>query len=313
MLPANGLPGAELLTGAVDCHVHVCPHINGRSLDVFQAVRAAAAAGMRGLGLMDNFANSAGYAALARRELGHLGVDVFGGLIMEPPAGGVSIDAVKIALGYGYGGNDGARFVSLPTHHTRHVARQENRPPAYVDACLAVPERGELPDPLPQILDLVAARGVVLNSGHLSGPEAVRLTELAARRGVENILVPANHYRADEVRAVVAAGGYAEFSFFFVSHATQLGLTHVDAEKHTVAALGLADLAELIRAATPGRSVLSGDCGVALLPPPVEGLREFLLLAAGLGFEPGELRQMTADNPARLFKVHRVSSSTGQA
>ena len=53
-------------------------------------MRDAAAAGMRAIGLMDNFANSSGLAALANRELGHLGVDVFGGLIMEPPAGGVS-------------------------------------------------------------------------------------------------------------------------------------------------------------------------------------------------------------------------------
>ena len=86
-------PGSEMLQGAVDGHVHACPHLNPRSLDVFQAVRAAADAGMSGLGLMDNFCNSGGYAALAMRELGDLGVEVFGGLIMEPPAGGVSTAA----------------------------------------------------------------------------------------------------------------------------------------------------------------------------------------------------------------------------
>ena len=68
----------ELLVGAVDCHVHACPHINGRSLDVLQAAREAAAAGMRGIGLMDNFANSAGFAALAKRELSELDIDIFG-------------------------------------------------------------------------------------------------------------------------------------------------------------------------------------------------------------------------------------------
>ena len=125
-------PGTELLTGAVDCHVHACPHLNGRSLDVFDAVEEAAAAGMRGIGLMDNFANSSGLAALANRRLGHLGVEAFGGLVMEPPAGGVSAQAVRTALGYGYGPGDGARFVSLPTHHTRNVARSEGRPPTYV-------------------------------------------------------------------------------------------------------------------------------------------------------------------------------------
>src|SRR5689334_3703966 len=95
-------PGNELLQGAVDGHVHACPHINARSVNVFDAVRDAAAVGMRGIGLMDNFANSSGAAALARRELSGLSIDVWGGLIMEPVAGGVSADAARIALDYGY-------------------------------------------------------------------------------------------------------------------------------------------------------------------------------------------------------------------
>ena len=172
-----------LLTGAVDCHVHACPHLNGRSLDVFQAVEEAAAAGMRAIGLMDNFVNSSGLAALANRWQGHLGVEVFGGLIMEPPAGGVSAEAVRTALGYGYGPGDGARFVSLPTHHTRNVARAEGRSPAYVESCLEIPETGPPPDPLPEILDLVAAADVVFNTGHVSGPEAARAVEAARAAG----------------------------------------------------------------------------------------------------------------------------------
>jgi len=296
-------PGMDLLVDAVDCHVHACPHINARSVDVFQAVRAAAAAGMRGIGLMDNFANSSGLAALARRELSDLGVEVFGGLIMEPPAGGVTVAAVQAALGYGYGDADGARFVSLPTHHTRSIARQEGRDDDYVQACLEIPESGALPDPLPEILDLIAARDVVLNTGHVTGPEAYRLTEAAMARGVTRILAPANHFESEEVRQLTATGAFAEFSFFFMSHATQLGLTHVDAQAHTVAAVHLPRMAELIRAATPERTVLSGDCGVFVLPPPVEGFREFLLMIESAGFDRASLRLMASTNPARLFKV----------
>jgi hypothetical protein len=109
---------------------------------------------MRAIGLMDNFCSSVGYAALARRRLGHLGVEVFGGVILEPQAGGLSVDVVRAAIGVGYADGedrhaaDGARFVSLPTHHTRAVAQAEGRDDAYVAACLAIPERGPLPDPL---------------------------------------------------------------------------------------------------------------------------------------------------------------------
>lgn len=297
-------PGLELLQGAVDNHIHACPHLSGRSIDVFQATREAAEAGMRGIGLMDNFANSAGYAALAMRELGHLGVEVFGGIILEPPAGGVSAEAVRIALGYGYGPGTGARFVSLPTHHTRNVARQEGRSPTYVEACFYVPESGPLPDPVPEIIDLACEADAVFNTGHVSGPEAVRLVEAAASRGVRRILVPCNHFAPDEVRAIVASGAYAEFSFFFLTHATRVGLTHVDRESHQAQSVSLPEMAELIRVAGIERAVISSDCGVFVLPPPVEGLREFVLLLGSAGFTSAELRTMCADNPAHLFRVN---------
>lgn len=298
------MPGADLLRGAVDNHVHACPHINGRSIDVFQAVQQAAHAGMRAIGLMDNFANSSGIAALANRHLGHLGVEVFGGLIMEPAAGGVSADAVRIALKLGYDApGDGARFISLPTHHTRHIASMENRAADYVSACLAIPDSGPLPDPLPDIFDLVAEADVVLNTGHLSGPEALRTVEAARKHGVARILVPASHYDAATVRDLTEMGAHVEFSFFFVSHATQTGLTHVDSARNTVPPVSAPEMVALINAAPVDKVILSGDCGVFLLPPPVEGLREFLLLLESCGMARDDLRQMVGPNTARLFRV----------
>jgi hypothetical protein len=302
-------PGAQLLIGAIDGHVHACPHLNGRSVDVFQAVEQAAAAGMRAIGLMDNFCSSVGYAALARRRLSHLGVEVFGGVILEPQVGGLSVEVVRAAIGVGYpdGENrhaaDGARFVSLPTHHTRTVAQAEGRDAAYVAACLAIPERGPLPDALAAILDLVAAHDIALNTGHLSAAETVRLVELAQARGVTRLLCPANYFTPDDARALTALGACVEFSFFFVTHATQVGLTHVDAEKHRVDPVTLPRLIELIAAVPPEQVVLSGDCGVSVLPPPVEGLREFLWSLKLSGVPETTLRRAVGDNPARLFRL----------
>lgn len=308
-LPSPSRPGAHLLVGAVDGHVHACPHRNARSVDVFDAVEQAATAGMRAIGLMDNFCSSVGYAALARRRLGHLGVEVFGGVILEPQVGGLSVEVVEAALALGYADDDkpspgdGARFVSLPTHHTRAVARAEGRDAAYIEACLAIPEGGGLPDPLPQILDLVAAHDVVLNTGHLSATETLRLIEHARARGVSRILCPANYFTADDVRAATSLGAYAELSFFFVTHATQIGLTHVDAEKHDVQALTVPQVAGLIAATPVDRLVLSGDCGVSVLPPPAEGLREFLWTLKLAGVPETTLRRAVCDNPIALFRI----------
>lgn len=296
------MPGMDHLLGAVDCHVHAAPHLNARSVDVFQAVRQAHAAGMRAIGIMDNFANTSGYAALAMRELAGLGVEVFGGLIMQPVAGGVTLEAARTAIGYGYGPGTGARFVSLPTHHTRHIAQREGRGGAYLESTFAVPEKGPVPDPVPAIMELCARHDVVFDCGHVSGPEALRLAEEAPRRGCTRVRAHASGYDPALIAALVAAGAYAEFSFFTLTHATQVGLTHVDQEKHRTAGRTIQDMTPRIRAAG-GRAILSSDAGVFLLPPPVEAFREFLLLVESEGFGAEEIRRMTTHNPAALFRI----------
>jgi hypothetical protein len=296
-------PGTHLLQGAIDCHVHCAPHLSGRSVNVFGAVRQAAAAGMRAIGIMCNFQNTSGFAALANDELGDLGIEAFGGLIMQPTAGGVTLEAARTAIGYGYGRGTGARFVSLPTHHTRHVATREGRSSAFLETTFSVPENGQIPDPVPAIMDLCAAKDVVFDCGHVSGREAVALTEEAKRRGVTCIRTHCARYAPDEIAAIVAAGGYAEFCFFVLTHATQVRLKHVDEEKHKIASDSvIQDFTPRLRAAGD-RAIVSSDAGVYLLPPPVEAFREYLMLIESEGFSEAEIRLMSSTNPAALFGV----------
>ena len=63
------------------------------------------------------------------------------------------------------------------------------------------------------------------------------------------------------------------------------------------------EMAERIRAAGTAHAILSSDCGVFILPPPVEGFREFMLLAEAPISRPAEIRQMNTTNPATLFRV----------
>ena len=297
------MPGMELLRGAIDSHVHCCPHINGRTVTVFDAVRDAAAAGLRGIGLMDVFANSSGLAALAMRELGSLGVEVFGGIILEPYVGGLAARVVETALAMGYGPGTGARYVSLPCHHTRFVAESEGRSPAYVETCLAIPQKGPLPDPLPEIMERVAECDVVFNTGHLTGEENLRVVEEAVKRGVGRILVPASYLSVEEAREIAGLGALVEFAFFVMSHATQVGTTMIDSERHCFPHVGLDSVVQKIRAVGPEHTILSSDSGSFILPPPVEALREWLLMIECEGFSRDDIRKMVDDNPGALFKV----------
>ena len=297
------MPGMHLLQGAIDCHVHCAPHLNGRSVNVFEAVRQAAAAGMKAIGIMCNFQNTSGFAALANDELGHLGCQAFGGVIMQPTAGGVTLEVAKAAIGYGYGPGTGARFVSLPTHHTRYIAEREGRGPAFLETTFQVPESGKVPDVVCAIMDLCAEKDVVFDCGHVSGREAVALAEEAKRRGVTRIRTHGSRYTIDQIQAITALGAYVELSFFILTHATQVGLTHVDEEKHKVTVSAtIQDFAPRIRAAGD-RAILSSDAGVFLLPPPVEAFREYLLLVQSEGFTDEEIRRMTPTNPAALFAL----------
>jgi hypothetical protein len=294
--------GMHYLKGAVDCHVHSCPHLNGRSANIFESVRQAAAAGMRAIGLMDNFQNSSGYAALAAAELGHLGIEIFGGLIMQPTAGGVTYEAARNAVDYGYGAGTGARFISLPTHHTKSVARREGRTGLFLEAAFGVPENGKVPDPVPAIMELCAERDIVFDCGHVEGWEAVALAQEAKRRGAARVRTHAGGYEPETIRELVSLGAYCEFSFFVLTHATQVGLTHVDQEKHRAPGKTVQELTPKIRAAGD-RAIVSGDAGIYLLPPPVEAFREFLLLLESEGFSEAELRMMSAANPIALFRI----------
>ncbi|MEM6381937.1 MAG: DUF6282 family protein [Pseudomonadota bacterium] len=307
----------RLLRGAVDGHIHACPHLNARRLNALEAAEQADRAGFAGIGLMDNFSNSAAMAALVGAARSQSDLDVFGGLIMEPQAGGISVEAVSAALGLAYHQLDTpkrpCRFISLPTHHTRHVAKAEGRSRAYIDACFAVPESGPLPDAVLKILDLIAASDVVLNVGHLSALEALRVTELAKAAGVRRILVPANSFTVHDVADLTGLGAVVELSFFFMSPAAEVGLTHVDKERHTIGRISASQMAELAMAAPPGSLILSSDCGVSILPTPVEGLLSFVRTLEACGVPNNTLAEAIRHTPARLFKVGSSEATSLQS
>jgi hypothetical protein len=120
------------------------------------------------------------------------------------------------------------------------------------------------------------------------------------------MLAPAGYLDGAEAAAIVAAGACLEYSFFVFSHATEIAQTMIDAERHRFARADFHRAVEIIGAVGAENVVLSSDSGALVLPPPVEAFREFIMMFAGSGLPEESLRRMTADNPARLFKVARA-------
>tara|TARA_B100000427_G_scaffold218275_1_gene182329 strand:- start:1980 stop:2867 length:888 start_codon:yes stop_codon:yes gene_type:complete len=292
----------ELLRGAVDNHIHCCPHINKRSTNVFEVIKKAEQLKMHAIGLMDNFSNTSGYASLVKKYLPKLKIKVFGGLIMEPPSGGVNYENAKISLSYSYFENDGAKFISFPTHHTRHVAKMEKRKKNYIKKCFYVPDSGPTNETL-KILELIAKKNIVLNTGHLSAKETINLVKYAKKIGVKKILIPSNTFGVKTIAKLKKLKVKFEFSYFFVSKATNVPLTHVDGEKHKIQGTNRNLLKILIKTADPKNVILSSDCGVSILPKPHIGFLKFIDQIIKLGFSKKEIEYMIKINSKKLFNL----------
>ncbi len=293
---------SQILRGAIDNHIHCCPHINKRSTNIFEVVRYAEKHKMYAIGLMDNFSNTSGYASLVKKFFPKLKLKVFGGLIMEPPSGGVNLENVKISLNYSYFKNDGAKFISFPTHHTRHVARIEKRRKSYIKNCFYVPKKGPTKETL-KILKLISKKNIVLNTGHLSDIETISLVKAAKNIGVKKILVPSNTFNLETIRQLKKFNVKFEFSYFFISSATNVPLTHVDGEKHKIQGTNENLLELLIKTACPKNVILSSDCGVSVLPKPHIGFLKFINKISKLGFSKNEIDYMIKINPKKLFNL----------
>ena len=115
--------------------------------------------------------------------------------------------------------------------------------------------------------------------------------------------MPASYLSRDTAAEVVSLGATIEFSFFVLSHATQLPQTMIDAEYHRFALVDLADVVATIKATDPSRVVLSSDSGAIVLAPPVEVFRELLVMLQSCGIGDDALRQMSQRTPSRLFGI----------
>jgi len=316
----------ELLVGAIDMHVHAGPHLpsSPRSVDPFEAAEQARDAGMRAICYMDVFEMSTGTAWLVQRRVP--GIQVYGGLVMNTVYGGMNPRAVRTALHYG----SGARFISFGTHSTYYQANREGRTidgqfkslgeiyPKFreqeLNRAIRIPVDGQPSPELDEILTVVAEQpGVFLRSGHVSNEEALRLIDLAAEYGIENVVIASGvtkNMPIDQQKLAASKGAFIEHTLAAFTHTTPIPKTHYYVEKEYVSidegmqeapGMGVRTVAEQIREVGAQHCIMCTDLGVYTLPPPVEGFREFIACMLDLGITSDEIRTMTAINPARIL------------
>src|SRR5262245_17238433 len=274
------------LIGAIDLHAHCDPDSYPRQADAFDVVGLARERGLRAVVLKNHYTETAGLAFLVRRH-GTQGIEVFGGLTLDTPVGGVNPQAVRymvdVAGHYG-------RIVWMPTHDSEHEVTylKESRP------FVQVSRDGQL---LPEVLDvlsLIAQHDLTLATGHVSAQEALMIMREAKKRGVQRIIVThpmlGPQYTSmsiDQLREAISLGGVVEF--------VGRNFTGTPAER-----TGIIDA---IRRLGPDSIFISSDSGLTGSPNHTDALAHAAKVLREAGFAESALTRMFKRNPAQLVKL----------
>lgn len=282
-----------LMKGALDLHVHSGPSTMERQLDHFQAVEEAAAAGLRGILFKDHHYSVAPFIPIMDRVLGHHGVAMYGGLVLNNTTGGLDPFVVDAQL------KMGAKLIWMPTAQSANHVRSSRRKSRLATnvalkpspAITVVDAFGNLLDVVKEILDSIAEADAILSSGHLHVSEIWTLFTEAKARGVKRLLVNhpmyGLHFSHDDIRELAEFGALIE----------QSACLYVDSRFNVFSP---AELKEHIDAAGPQHSSIGSDLGQVDNPSPVEGMRQAIKLCLALGYSEDEVRLMVNHNPAKL-------------
>jgi len=316
----------ELLKGAIDVHVHAGPHLKSspRRVDPIEAAIQARDAGMRAIVFKDVFEMSNGIAWLVNRHVPNF--SVYGGLMLNTVYGGMNPRAVKTALHYG----DGAKYLDFGAHSTYYQASREGRLvngkfvplgvlyPKFkteeLDRCIRIPVDEEPGPELDEILHLAGATPhLYVDTGHVSVEEAIRLVDLKERYGYKRIVVSSSVAKIatiEQLRYMAYKGAFIEFTIAAYTAPTMIPLTHYYVEKEYASIdegmekgpeAGIREVADAIRQLGADHCIMATDFGRYALPPPVEGLREFITCMLDLGIPAEDIRKMVKINPERLL------------
>jgi hypothetical protein len=271
------------LAGVIDIHCHCGPDSLPRTLDAIDLARMAKDRGMRGIVLKNHYEPTAALACVTSRVVP--GIEIFGGVALNLPVGGMNPHAVdhmaRVAGGRG-------QFVWMGSLDTEAQVQYGGRRRPFVSMF----RDGALLPEVCAVLDVVARHSLILETGHWAADEVLILIDEARKRGVERIVVTHAmiapiHMQQSHMQQAVESGAWIEFVYN--------GLTGPFKE------FEFADYAEAIRALGAEHCVLSSDLGQPVNPPHPDGMASFLEGLEREGISSAEIDRMSKKNPALIL------------
>ena len=285
----------ELLTGAIDAHVHSGPSIFPRSFNDHEVASQAEKAGMKAILLKAHEGTSVIRAQLAKTCSGSL--EVYGGHVMNIYSGGLNPYAVDLELKLG------AKLIWMPTiSAANHLAyyggssftgMKSSQELMMLEEGICILDKNDnLLPKVETVLELISAAGICIGTGHLSAKEIEVLCDKAFQIGANKVLV--NH--PDMAMQKISLSKQKEMSNRgAIMEKTMLSL-HAE-----WGVMSPGKMAEGIKIIGAESCILTSDYGQSGNPSPHEGLQKLISLMLQEGVKEEEIEIMTKRNPTFLL------------
>ena len=287
----DDIASGDLLSAAIDVHVHTAPDLVDRYESDLELAREALAADMRGVVVKSHVVPTVGRVDLVNEALGE--TVLHGGIALNGSVGGLNVDAAEVALELG------AAVVWLPTAWSANHARQARaagierfvgqRVPSPNEE-LSVTSGGQVTESTRRIIDLVAEYDAVLGTGHI-GPDEIEAVVEACGDAGARCLVNHPFFRVVDLPierhvALAERGAVMEYCAYAVE----------STDGHTVERV--ADAVERVGAEN---CLLATDFGQRTNPP-IAGFERFARAVCEAGVPESTVRELVAETPARLLE-----------
>ena len=290
----------ELLQGAIELHAHAYPEFSlrmrGRVNDI-QWAELARAAGMKAIVMKSQVFPTVERAQLVRKVVP--GIEVFGGITLNHPMGGLNPVAVEVAAELG------GKLIWMPTWGSKNDLSKSQfyltRMKGFIKSLNSVvpgPEQGidlleagKLKPVVKEIVQIARDHRMAISSGHISIQESLVLVEECTKQGVPFMLAhPFSRSvgaSIEEQKEVAKRGGYVEHCFITAMPMHQR--------------LELSKIVEAIREVGPAQTVLTTDAIQTWNPPPPELMRMYVASLLYLRVEADLIAKMIKENPAKIL------------
>ncbi|MBR9839289.1 MAG: hypothetical protein GYB50_15540 [Rhodobacteraceae bacterium] len=288
---------SEILQGAVDPHVHSGPSIAPRAVDHLELACELSGAGFSAVVTKDHDYSGVMCAALIKAHHPELSTQVFSGIVLNNVVGGLNPYAVEHTAAMG------GKVVWLPTlaaaNHLAWEASSDWSHPAStqkIRPASAVPlfdaDGAMLPELL-DILDVCAATGLALASGHIHVSETRKVFAEAKRRGVERLIFthPEDIVGAsmEDTLEIADMGAQVEHSLAFFVEGSKFRNRSNEELKAYIDLVG------------PERTILCSDLGQVGTLTPLQGFRKAVETCLDLGYTEAQIKPMVSANAAQVI------------